>query len=66
MSFRVVIEEEAEREFADAVAYYDEREPGVGQRFARDLQDFFKKVRQDPGRFPFASRLSHKAKMPQP
>ena len=66
MSFRVVIEEEAEREFADAVVFYDEREPGVGQRFAKELQVFFQKVCQDPERFPFASRLTQKAKMPDP
>jgi len=30
MSFRVIIEAEAEREFAEAVAFYDEREPGDG------------------------------------
>jgi plasmid stabilization system protein ParE len=66
MSFRVVIEEEAEREFAEAVVFYDEREPGVGQRFAKELQSFFKTVCQDPERFPFASRLTQKAKMPEP
>ena len=47
MSFRVVIEEEAEREFAEAVTFYDMREPGVGQRFAQELQAFFKTVCQD-------------------
>jgi len=66
MSFRVVIEEEAEREFAEAVAFYDEHEPGIGQRFARELQAFFKTVYQDPERFCFASRLTRKAKMPKP
>jgi hypothetical protein len=29
MTFRVVIEEEAEREFAEAVDFYDGREPGL-------------------------------------
>jgi plasmid stabilization system protein ParE len=66
MSFRVFIEEEAEREFAEAAAFYDKREPGVGQRFTKDLQAFFRAVCQDPGRFPFASRLTQKAKMPEP
>ena len=66
MSFRVVIEEEAEREFAEVVAFYDERGQGIGQRFAKDLQAFFRTVCQDPGRFPFASRLTQKAKMPEP
>lgn len=66
MSFRVVIEEEAEREFAEAVGFYDKRKPGVGQRFAQELRDFFKTVCQDPERFPFASRLTRRAKMPEP
>ncbi|MGH7992856.1 MAG: type II toxin-antitoxin system RelE/ParE family toxin [Limisphaerales bacterium] len=66
MSFRVVIEEEAEREFVEAVQFYDKREPGVGQRFALELQAFFKTVCADPGRFPFASRLTRRAKMPKP
>ena len=66
MSFRVVIEEEAEREFAEAVAFYDKHEPGVGQRFASELQAFCKTVCQDPERFPFASRLTRKAKLPKP
>jgi plasmid stabilization system protein ParE len=66
MSFRVAIEEEAEREFAEAVVFYDGREPGVGQRFAKELQSFFKTVCQNPQRFPFSSRLTQKAKMPPP
>ena len=66
MSFRVVIEAEAEQEFAEVVGFYDEREPGVGQRFARELRAFFKTVCDDPERFPFASRLTRKAKLPKP
>ena len=66
MSFRVVIEAEAEREFAEAVDFYDEREPGVGQRFARELRAFFKTVSARPERFPFASRFTRKAKLPKP
>ena len=48
MTFQVLIEEEAEREFAEAVDFYDEREPGVGQRFAQELRAFFKVVCNDP------------------
>src|SRR3974377_394481 len=66
MSFRVAIGEEAEREFADAVAFYDEHEPGLGQRFARELQAYFKMVCRDPERFRLVSRLTRKAKMPAP
>jgi len=48
MTFCVLIEEEAEREFAEAVDYYDEREPGLGQKFARDVRDVFKTVCENP------------------
>ena len=63
MTFRVVIEGEAEVEFAEAVAFYDEREPGLGQRFARAVRDVFREVCQDPERFRPASRLTRKAKV---
>ena len=66
MTFRVVIEEEAEREFAEAVDFYDGREPGVGQRFARDLRAFFKVVCKNPERFRMVSRLTRKARLPKP
>ena len=66
MSFRVVIEAEAEREFAEAVNFYDQCEPGVGQRFAHELRAFFKVVCEDPERFPLASRLTRKVKLPEP
>ncbi len=66
MSFRVIIEAAAELEFAEAVAFYEEREPGLGQKFAREVYQAFQKVSQDPERFPLASRLTRKAKIPPP
>ncbi len=66
MSFRVVIEEEAEQEYVKAVRFYDERQPGVGQRFARDLRAFFKVVCKNPERFRLVSRLTRKARLPKP
>jgi plasmid stabilization system protein ParE len=63
MKFQVVIEEEAEREFAAAVDFYDEREPGLGQRFARDVRDLFKTVSENPERFRRHGRLARKAKV---
>jgi plasmid stabilization system protein ParE len=63
MTCQVVIEEEAEREFAEAVRFYDEREPGLGQRFAREVRDAFRKAANDPERYPRASRLTRKAKV---
>jgi len=51
------LKKKPEREFAEAVTFYDEREPGVGQRFAQELRAFFKTVCDDPERFRFASRF---------
>jgi len=55
MTFRTVIEEEAEREFAEAVDFYDKHEPGLGQRFARDVRDVFGEACKSPERFPLAT-----------
>jgi len=63
MTWRVVIEEEAEREFAEAVAFYDNRTPGLGQRFAAEVRAAFRKVCENPERFAAASRLTQKAKL---
>ena len=63
MTYRVVIADEAEREFAAAVDFYDKREPGLGQRFARDVRDLFREACKNPERFSRASRLTRKAKV---
>lgn len=66
MSFRVVIEEEAEQEFVEAVNFYDARQPGLGQRFARDLGAFLKVICKNPERFRLVSRLTRKGRLPKP
>jgi plasmid stabilization system protein ParE len=60
MSFRVVIEAEAEWELAEAVAYYDGGRPGMGQEFVRDV---FRRVCENPERYPRHRRLTRKAKV---
>jgi plasmid stabilization system protein ParE len=66
MKFRVVIEDAAEQEFVEAVDFFDERVPGLGQRFAREVYEAFRKVSDDPERFPLATRLTRKVKIPPP
>ncbi len=63
MTFRTVIEGEAEKEFAEAVDFYNGREPGLGQRFARDVRDVFRRACKEPERFPRVTRLIRKAKV---
>ena len=63
MTFQVVIEKDAEKELAEAIEFYDGREPGLGQRFGRDVREVFKTASKDPERFPRATHLTRKAKV---
>jgi plasmid stabilization system protein ParE len=64
MTFRTVIESEAEREFSEAVNFYDGRRTGLGQRFARDVRDVFRQACKNPERFPPVTRLTRKPRVP--
>src|SRR5258705_13065950 len=66
MTFSVIAEAEARREWNEAVDWYEERETVAGWRFDDELQAFLQTLAQDPGRFRLATALTRKAKMPEP
>jgi len=66
MTFTVVMEADAERDWHEAVTWYDEREPGVGARLNLAIRTVLQTLAQQPERFPRASRLTHKVKVPPP
>jgi len=66
MTFKVIAEAEAKREWNEAVDWYEEREPGVGLHFDDDLRTFLQTLAQSPERFQLFTRLTHKAKVPPP
>ena len=66
MTFKVIAEAEAMREWNDAVVWYEAREPGAGWRFDDELQAFLQTFRNNPKRFRQVAKLTHKAKMPKP
>lgn len=66
MTFKVIAEAEAEREWNDAVDWYEASEPGVGLQFDDELRMFLQTLSHDPERFQIFTRLTHKAKMPLP
>jgi plasmid stabilization system protein ParE len=66
MTFKVIAEAEAKREWNDAVDWYESREPGVGWRFDDELQAFLQTLAHNPERFPRATPLTRKAKVPDP
>ena len=66
MTFKVIAEAEAKREWNEAVDWYEEGEVGVGWRFDDDLQAFLQTLRHNPERFRLATPSTRKAKMPEP
>ena len=66
MTFNVIADAEAKREWNEAVDWYEERETGVGWRFDDELQAFLQTLFQDPERFRLATTLTRKARMPEP
>ena len=66
MTFAVIIEANAEREWREAAVWYDEREPGVGARLNLAIRAVLQSLALQPERFPPATRQTHKAKVPPP
>jgi len=66
MTFGVIAAAEAKRDWNEAVDWYEERQPGLGGRFNNELRRFLQTLARDPERFPLATKLARKAKMPPP
>jgi plasmid stabilization system protein ParE len=66
MTFKVIAETEAIRDWNEAVDWYEEREPGVGLRLDDAIRTFLQALSQQPERFPLATRLTRKARIPGP
>ena len=63
MTFKVIAEAEAKRDWNEAVDWYEEREPGVGLRLDDTIRTFLQTFSRQPERFPLATRLTRKAKI---
>ena len=66
MTFKVIAETEAKREWNEAVDWYEARETGVGWQFDDELQAFLQTLAHNPERFRLAAPLTRKAKMLEP
>jgi plasmid stabilization system protein ParE len=66
MTFKVIAEAEAKQDWNEAVDWYEERESGVGLRFDDTIRTFLQTLSRQPERFPFATRLTRKARIPGP
>jgi toxin ParE1/3/4 len=63
MTFRVIAEADAARDWNEAVDWYEEHEPGVGLRLDDAIRAFLQTLSHQPERFLLATRLTRKAKM---
>ena len=58
MTFTVIVEADADRDWHEAVDWYDEHEPGVGLRLDDAIRTLLQTLAHQPERFPRATRLS--------
>jgi plasmid stabilization system protein ParE len=52
---------EAEAEFGEAQAWYEERSPGLGQAFVTNIQAAIERIRRSPLQFPAVDREVRRA-----
>ena len=63
MTFRVIIEGEAEAELKEAISYYDANSEGLGDIFADEVRIKLHQAAKNPERYPFAGATTQKIKM---
>ena len=63
MSFGLLIEAGIREEIRNAGDWYEEREAGVGGRFAVAVDTCLQQIISDPFRYPKAGPTTHKAKI---
>ena len=66
MTFTVIVGADAERDWHEAVMFYDGREPGVSHRLNVAVRAILNSLAQQPERFSRATSRTHKAKVPSP
>lgn len=57
----LIVRKEAELEIARAFAWYERRRPGLGQRFADEVEYRFEQIARDPHLFPAVYKSVRKA-----
>jgi plasmid stabilization system protein ParE len=66
MLFTVIVGADAERDWDEAVMWYEEREPEACHRLNAAIRAVLHTLAHQPARFSRATRLTHKAKVPPP
>ena len=53
MAFTVVIKEEAHQETIEAFNYYEQKQPGLGERFLESLQERYHQLSEHPANYSY-------------
>ncbi len=63
MPRQIIFDPEARLEFEDAIIWYNEQEPGLGDRFEGEAHAALQRILQDTERFPIACGKIRKARI---
>ena len=66
MTFKIIADGQAKFEWNEAVDWYEQCERGIGLQFDDELRRFLQTLARNPERFRLATRLTRKARMPEP
>lgn len=55
MDYSIIISIGAEKDTSDAYTYYEDQQPGLGDRFLARLAHFYKKLKHHPTYYSFVS-----------
>ncbi len=65
MRREVIFLSAARLEFDEAILWYDEQQPGLGDEFEAEVNHVIEEILKTPERFRFASRETRKARLPE-
>jgi len=63
MSREIIFASAARLEFDEASLWYDEQQPGLGDKFEAEVNHVIQEILQNPERFRFASAETRKARL---
>lgn len=63
MRRKIIFDPEARQEFDEATDWYDEQQPGLGDRFESEVQSVFRRIQENPARFQLVGQTVRQARL---
>lgn len=58
MEYKIIISTAAENDTNESYIYYEQQQPGLGERFLEELTEFYNKLQLHPSHYSFVSGQS--------